>query len=435
MSAPPLSAADTRFAPYWWDAAPRETDAPAALPAEADVVVVGSGFTGLACALTLARAGRAVLVLDAGVPGHGASTRNGGQVGSGNQKFRVARLIDMFGAERAHALLRDGVAMLDHLADFIAREQIDCDFVRCGRFRGCSRPEHYDSMARDLDALQRFAGVEYFMVPRAEQHSEVGSDSFHGGGVLPNDGALQPARYHAGLLARVRAAGATVLGMSAVSGLHRERHRVRVLTVRGEVSAGEVVVATNGYTSRATPEFNARIVSPGSAVIATAPLPPGLMDRLLPRRRVMGETRRVFNYYRASPDGERMLFGGRMNHFAGSDSEAGYRHLAADMRRLFPELAEIPVSHAWSGHLGYTSDEFPHLGGRDRVWFALGYCGTGVSRSTWFGHKLALKMLGDADGRTAFDDMSFRAFAVPAIARRAPPFVEAVYRLQDRLQI
>ena len=100
-----------------------------------------------------------------------------------------------------------------------------------------------------------------------------------------------------------------VLGMSAVSGLHRERHRVRVLTTRGEVSAGEVVVATNGYTSGATPEFNARIVSPGSAIIATEPLPAGLMDRLLPRRRVMGETRRVFNYYRASPDGERIVFG------------------------------------------------------------------------------------------------------------------------------
>ncbi len=433
MPAQPLPGRNLKFSPYWWDEAPRESDPPAALPGEADVVVIGSGFTGLSCALTLARAGRAVLVLDAGVPGYGASTRNGGQVGSGNQKFRVAKLIDCFGAERAHALLRDGVAMLEYIADLITGEKIDCHFVRCGRFRGCSRAQHYEVMARDLDDLHRFAGVEYFMVPRAEQHTEVGSDAFHGGGVLPNDAAVQPAMYHSGLLARVRAAGAIVLGGTRVTALHRETGRIRIFTRRGEIAAGEVVVASNGYTTSATPRFHARIVSPGSAVIATEPLPPGLMDRLLPRRRVMGETRRVFNYYRASPDGQRMIFGGRMSHIWRDDREAAYRHLATDMRRLFPELAEVAITHAWSGRLGYTVDEFPHLGGADRIWFALGYCGTGVSRSTWFGHKLALKMLGDADGRTAFDDLDFRAFAVPFAARLAPPIVEAVYRLQDRL--
>ena len=435
MSAHPGFTDDTRYTPWWWEDAPREHDTPAPLPKEAEVVIIGSGFTGLSCALTLARAGRGVLVLDAAAPGHGASTRNGGQVGSGNQKFKVAELIGMYGAERALRLLNDGVAMLDHIEALVRDEGIDCHFVRCGRFRGCAEPGHYQAMARDMEALHKFAGVESFMVPRDEQAREVGSDFYHGGGVLPNDASLHPAMYHAGLLARVRAAGATVIGQSAVEGLERERQRVRVRTARGDVAAGEVVVATNGYTSRATPDFHDRLVTPASAIIATEPLSPELMDTLLPRRRVMGETRRVFHYYRASPDGRRLLFGGRSNYLASPAKPRAYVHLYRAMVALFPQLEGIRVSHAWSGRIGYTVDQFPHIGGRDRVWFALGYCGTGVSRSTWFGHKLALQILGDPAGRTAFDELDFQVFPSPRIARRVVPLVEAVYRLRDRLRL
>lgn len=435
MSQHPAFTTSTRYAPYWWDDAPRETAEPPSLPGSADVVIIGSGFSGLSCALALARAGRGVVVLDAGEPGFGASTRNGGQVGSGNQKFRVAQLIEAFGAENALKLLSDGVAMLDHIAALVEREGIDCHFTRCGRFRGCAHPAHYEVMARDMEALQRFAGVESFMVPRAEQASEVGTDRYHGGGVLPADASLHPGLYHAGLLSRVREAGASVVGMTRVKGLERERQQVRVSTSRGDLHAGEVVVASNGYTSRATPDFHDRIVSPASAIIATEPLSPEMMDKLLPRRRMMGETSHVFHYYRASPDGRRLLFGGRSNYLASASKPSAYRHLYKAMVKLFPALDGIGISHAWSGRIGYTVDQFPHIGGKDRIWFALGYCGTGVSRSTWFGHKLALKMLGDPDGATAFDNLEFAAFPKPYIARRVVPLAEALYRLRDRLRL
>lgn len=418
--------------PYWWQAAPRAPMDGPGLPARADVVVVGAGFTGLSAALTLARAGRSVAVLDAGAPGQGASSRNGGQVGSGNQKFKVAALVALRGEAKATALLREGTAMLGHIGELIAREGIDCDYTVCGRFRGCVRPEHYEAMARDMEDLRRVAGVPSFMVPKAEQAAEIGSAYYHGGSVLPLDASLHPGRYHAGLLARAQAAGASVHGFAAARAIARDGAGFEVTTERGRIRAGHVVIATNGYTDGLVPYLRRRVVTMHSAIVATAPLPAGLIDRLMPRRRVYGCTARVFHYFRPSPDGTRMLWGGRVGGGLGGTAQ-GYRHLARDMAKVFPELAGVAIEGGWAGQIGYTFDEMPHLGCVDGIHYALGYCGTGVSRSTWFGDKIARKVLGDADGASAFDDLVFPSHPFWFAARRAVPFFEAWYRLRDAL--
>ncbi|MFZ4499859.1 MAG: NAD(P)/FAD-dependent oxidoreductase, partial [Burkholderiales bacterium] len=245
--------------PYWWDAAPPQTDL-VDLPRQIDVAVVGSGFTGLSAALALLRRGRSVAVFDRGAPGFGASTRNGGQVGSGNQKFRVRSLIELRGEAKAVALLREGVAMLDHIEQLVAGEGIDCHFSRCGRFRGAIRPEHYESMARDLDDLRHYVGVESMVVPRSEQHREIATDLFHGGTVLPHDAAVHPGLYHAGLLRRVREAGGVILGLTPVESSVAQGAGFSVRTPRGEVMARDVIVATNGYTQNMHRHLDQRIV-------------------------------------------------------------------------------------------------------------------------------------------------------------------------------
>ncbi len=428
--------ASLTFAPYWWEAAPRAGTPPEPLPDEADVVIVGSGFTGLSAALTLLRNGRRPLVLDAGVPGFGASTRNGGQVGSGNQKFRVKHLIALRGRAKAEALLREGVMMLEHIAGLIDREGIECGFARSGRFRGAIRPEHYESMARDMEDLKAVAGVESFMVPRAEQHREIGTDLFHGGSVLPDDASLHPGLYHHGLMARVIALGGRVHGAAQVERLRAEKAGFTLSTARGAVRCRDVLIATNGYTSGLVPELGRRIVPVGSGLIATGEIPPERFAPLMPAGRVYGNTNRVFSYFRAPPGERRIVWGGRVARLAPADTPGAYAHLARDLLKTFPALGDIPVTHAWEGRIGYTYDEVPHLGRtKDGVHFAIGYCGTGVSRSTYFGHKVALQLIGSAEGRTAFDDLAFPPFPLQPVAAQAVPVVETWYRIRDALNV
>lgn len=426
---------DATFSPWWWEALdPEPAAGPGPLPGSVDVAVVGSGYTGLSAALTLARAGRSVVVLEAGRAGYGASTRNGGQVGSGNQKFTVQKLIALYGRDKALALIHEGTAMLAFIADLIETEGIDCHFRRAGRFRGAVRPAHYEAMARDMEDLKRFAGVEFFMVPRAEQHREVGSDFYFGGGVLPNDAALHPGLYHQGLLRLAEAAGAQVYDHTPVTGLAPRGREIGVQTSRGVISARNVVVATNGYTGAGLEPFRTRVVPIGTSTVATEPLPEATLARIMPTGRVYGNTARVFHYFRAASDQPRLLFGGRVGRLVSQDSPRAYTHLYRDMLRVFPDLAGVRLTHGWSGYIAYTADTLPHIGVHNGIHYAMGYCGTGVSRSTYFGHKLALKILGKPEGRTAFDDLPFSSFRFHFASPLGVAAVESWYRIRDALE-
>lgn len=420
------------YRPYWWEAAPRPVVS-SPLPAQADVVVVGSGFTGLSAALTLLRNGRSVVVLERGTPGFGASTRNGGQIGSGNQKFRVKRLIELRGRAKAEAMLREGVRMLDYIEHLIGTEKIDCHFTRCGRFRAAVQPHHYEAMARDMEDLRQIAGVESFMVPKAEQHGEIGTDAFFGGSVLPQDASLHPGLYHAGLMQRILSAGGHIAGNAPAQNISRNGNTgFEIVTPRGTLKARDVIIATNGYTDGLVPELGRRIVPIGSGLIATGEIPQAIFASLLPKNRVYGNTNRVFYYFRAAPGARRIVWGGRVGRLANNTSPLAFRHLARDMLHVFPALAEVPITHAWDGMIGYTYDELPHLGRTGTgLYYALGYCGTGVSRATYFGNKIALQLIGKSEGRTSFDDLAFPSFPAHPVAKRAVPVVETWYRFRD----
>lgn len=418
--------------PYWWNALGDDAPDIPALPEKSDIVIVGSGFTGLSAAQTFVRNGRSVTVLDAGRPGYGASTRNGGQVGSGNQKFRVATLIEMMGVKKAEAMLREGVAMLDYIDDLIHELKLDCFFRRCGRFRGAVRPSHYENMARDMEDLRKYAGVESFMVPKAEQRDEIDSDYFFGGSVLPNDASLHPGRYHKSLLDHVVGAGVRVIGHAPVTRVEPEKGGFRVVTERGVIRAGHVVIATNGYRQGFNAFCRKRIVPVTSALIATAPMSGERLRALFPSGRVYGNSARVFSYFRSAPDENRIVWGGRVGRNAGEEEPHAYAHLAKDLLQVLPQVSDVGVTHAWSGRIGYTFDEFPHLGCTpEGIHYAMGYCGTGVARSTWFGHKIALQIMMKKEGFSEFTGLRFPSHTFQALASAAVPFFERWYRARD----
>ncbi len=419
---------------YWMQSGATAPGESGALPREVDVAIVGAGYTGLAAALYLARAGRSVAVFDAEAVGFGASSRNGGMVGPGLHKLGIAGLIGAYGEARAIALLGEGLKALDHLETFVATESIDCDLTLTGRFRGARTAAQYEASQRECDWLQKHIGLPTHHVPRTEQRSEIGSDFYRGGVVYERDGGLNPRKLLLGLAARAVEAGAHIFAPCSVTGLGREGSGTAVLTARGRIAAREVVLATNGYSDRRSAALSCRIVPIETGACAVGPLDPALVAELSPKGRMLGETGRVFMWYRPTPDGRSFIFGGRFGA-GGVGLEARKKAFRRAISRVFPQLETAPISHVWSGQIAYTVDHSPHMGHHDGVWMAGGYCGSGVTRSLYFGTRLARRMLGEADGETAFDSLPFKPVPLRPLAPWGAGMMVRWHQMQDAREL
>lgn len=430
MRARDMLTPDFAAEPLWWqDAAPEPADHQP-VPARVDVAVIGSGYCGLAAALELARAGVCVAVLEAGPLGDGASSRNGGMVG-GAVKLDWSHLESRFGKATAAALLDGARASFDHLEDLIVRERLDAGYQRCGRVVLACNPKQFRALRKSVEALgERASTVQ--IVPRERLRDEIGSACYHGGVVIEETGGLHPAKLHLGLCTTARAAGAMLHGHAEVRGLERSGVGVTLATARGTVHADQVVIATNGYTGALVPDLRRRVVPVSSYIIATEMLPADLAARLSPRGRMFVDGNRLLSYFRLSPDGRRVIFGGRLQ-LREVDERTAARGLYRRMVRVWPELREYRVTHAWSGYLGFTFDRLPHMGAMGDMRFAMGCNGSGVAMATYLGHQTALKILGRQNRPCPFDQLPFpthiaywgRAWFLPALG--------LWYRMLDRL--
>ena len=418
---------------YWLDTAPPFTGAAQGpVAGQADVVVVGGGFTGLSAALTLARRGASVVLLEAGRVAGEASGRNGGQCNTG-LAHDYADLATRLGETRARAYYEAYDAAVDTVERIIAEESIVCDFQRCGKLKLAAKPEHYEKLVRVHERLRTSVDPGVELVTPDRLHDEIGSSSFYGG-LLQRQGAqMHMGRFGVGLAEAAARAGAGVYENAAVTNIEREAGGFRVTSARGAIRATQVFLATGNSSMGPFGWFRRRLVSVGSFIIATAPLASDLLDQITPTRRNYVTTKNIGNYFRVTPD-NRLLFGGRARFALSnpkSDTKSG-KILIDTMTRLFPQLEGTAVDYCWGGLVDMTADRLPRAGQHEGMFYSLGYSGHGVQMSVHMGRQMADVMAGKKDSNP-WGDLEWAA--IPGYSGKPwfLPMVGAYYKLQDLL--
>ncbi|WP_244635519.1 NAD(P)/FAD-dependent oxidoreductase [Chthonobacter albigriseus] len=393
----------------------------------ADVCIIGGGYTGLSAARSLAKAGYDVVVLEANKVGWGASGRNGGQIHPGQRRDP-----DWMAARLGEPATRRLLALADEAwrfqRDLIADERIDCDLAE-GLIHGIHKKSWVEEERRTLDHQAKAWGVgPIAFLDKAETAARLGTDAYFGGTLDPKGGHLHPLKFALGIARAAVAAGATIHEDTRALSIRHGSPAV-ITTPDGEVTADTVVLAGNGYLGGLDPDTDARVMPLNNFILTTAPL-----DHVpIPGNEAASDTRFVVYYWRMTAD-RRMLFGGGETFTPRFPADiAGFvrRHLA----RVYPDLASVPIDHAWGGTLGITVNRLPFVRRpKPNVWVAAGYSGQGVMLAPFAGHILAEAIRGQTERFDAFADLPCPPFP-GGTWLRWPTLVAAMswFALRDRL--
>lgn len=363
------------------------------------IAVIGAGLAGISTGYGLIERGMEdVTVVDALEPGGGASGRNGGFVFAG-YSLGNDDLIGQIGdstAARLHGYTRDAVSLVRRRID---RLNIDCQ----PNDAGVLLADWFDApgeLQRYADRMRDRLGFDLQWLSRAERSQWVNSERYGGGLFEPGSFHFNPLRHIRGLADAIVGGGGRVYSRSPVTELARTNDGWRIETESGRLEADEVVLATGGYDRKLVRAVQRALQPVATYIAVTEPLGDRL-KRLMPRPVAVYDTRFAFDYYRPLPD-NRLLWGGRISMAARSPG-AIRRLMRRDMARVFPELANAGLEHAWGGWMSYARHEMPLLGRTDDgLWYALAFGGHGMATTTLAGEVMAEALVGDEERLSEF---------------------------------
>lgn len=404
--------------PYWWEAAPPGTGTRQNPDQSYDVVVVGSGVTGLNAALTLAEGGKKVVVCDAKTIGFGASSRNNGAI----VPYHFIHQEDLekkFGQKKGAAIAKEAVDAVDFLMAMPGKYGFDPMIRAFDRYFLANTKKHEVHLAHDADlATKRGVGLGWQPVTNDEVIRRTGIRGFSGGLYIPGALAMHPGLFVQGVAKACERAGVDLVANCRVTRVRRVNKEFAVETQKGTITARNVVAATDGYSGAEFPQLERRLLTARLYQAATEPLAPELMAKF--KDRLVCDAKFSMGWIRPTPDGTRMMVGGR-GGMGGADAVKHAEILHADMVKFAPELASVKISHCWYGIIGFSHDFVPHIGEMDGIHYSAGYCGIGVAIGSYLGSRIGHKILGSDPSlsSSALDGVKFPVGPVPRALRGA----------------
>jgi taurine dehydrogenase large subunit len=392
------------YAPTYWigtAGAPPEDDGPVSEDMDADVVVIGSGYTGLSCAIHLAKEhGIKATVLEANTVAWGCSTRNGGQAQISSGRLKRSQWIQRWGVDVAKQMHNEIVEAFDLFRDLISNNGFDCDPQEGGHYYIAHKPGVMPKLEKESKLLNEVFGYGSRILSRDELHAEHVKDQEAAGAMHEPDGTcIHAAKLAFGYQNLARSLGAKihpaspVMGWTIKDGVHHLR------TPGGTVRARAVALATAGYTPPGlSNRTKNRLMPVLSNSIVTRPLDPSEKEACgFNTCSPLTDTRMLRHYYRYLPDG-RVQIGSR-SAVTGRDAE-NPKHLdllKKGLYRKFPALEDINLDYSWWGWVDLSHDMMPRVFQPDpkqSIYYALGYGGNGVMYSAQAGRRMAQLVVG-----------------------------------------
>jgi glycine/D-amino acid oxidase-like deaminating enzyme len=415
----------------WSVTAPPGPECPRlAAPENAQVAILGAGYTGLAAALHLAEAGADVVVVESREVGECASGLNGGQVIPG-VKHDPDTLENLFGARAGGRLIDTVAAGPEVVFGLIERLKIACDATRSGWIQPATSEGALEQQAKRVEQWQR-RGARVEMLSRTQVTQLTGSARYLGGLLDHRGGTVQPLSYVRGLARAAVAAGVRLYAHSPAVRLARAGGGYRIETPGGSVSASRVIIATNAYTGNLTGPLRRSIVRVPSFQVATVPIPDELRATILPGGQSASDTWRLLRYFRVDASG-RLVMGTR-GTFATAPTTHTVRHHYRAVAEIYPQLAGLGFEYHWGGFVAMTPDHLPHLHELSPGLAAgLGYNGRGVAMATVMGGLLARWALGEPAAELGFPVTPLRPVPLHAFSGIGVRATIQYLRLADAL--
>jgi glycine/D-amino acid oxidase-like deaminating enzyme len=404
--------------------------------AQADVIVIGGGFTGLSTALHLRESGVDVAIVEAMEPGWGASGRNNGQVIPTLSRPDPEDIIARHGAagERFVALLRDSASTLFDLA---RRYQIQAEQEQTGWVQPVHSPGRIGIAERRVRQWSKF-GASVQLLSRDETRAMLGSDAWFGGFWNRSGGHINPLALSRGLARVVLESGGRIYARSPATLFERQNDRWVVRTAQGQISGRALILATNAYTgefSKSLAPGIAREVMPVlSWQMATQPLSENARKTIIPGRQAMSDTHGEL-YFARYDARDRLVTGGAV---IGPVNKAGKMKsmVAARLKRLWPQIGQVSFDHVWNGYVGMTTDFLPriHRLGPDAYGWT-GCNGRAVALSIALGNEFSKAVRGHPESDLALPFTDPAPIVAHGLLRRLAPLMLTVYRRRDAREI